>query len=199
VLSLALLSLLTAAPTDVAFSPPATKKGVTTRVLSFTDGKGAHRVTFAVLAPEQKPAGASQRLTVVHERQAKAGARWLKQWEAKDFVTDCEFDLTIALRGESVAVTDLDDDGEAEVSFLYVTGCQSDVSPLSQKLLLYEGASKYALRGTTEVTVGQDEKGVESRIGGEHQADPAFEKAPAAFLPFAKAQWEKFKRWKYGD
>ncbi len=44
-------------------------------------------------------------------------------------------------------VTDLDDDGTAEVSFAYATACRGDVSPATLKELVLEGDRKYIIRG----------------------------------------------------
>lgn len=106
-------------------------------------------------------------------------------WRAKDFVEKCEFDLTLEVIEGSIRLTDLDDDGEPEISFLYKLACRSDVSPLTAKFLMYEGTTKYALRGETKERVGENEY-----AGGDFKADPAFDQAPRQFVEFAQAQWK---------
>ena len=106
-------------------------------------------------------------------------------FRARDFVERCEFDLTLEVIEGSIRLTDLDDDGEPEVSFVYRSACRSDVSPLTAKLLLYEGSTKYALRGTTRERVGETEY-----EGGAYTVDPSFEQGPGPFIEFAKAQWK---------
>lgn len=81
------------------------------------------------------------------------------------------------------AVTDLDGDGIAEVTFAYQVSCRSDVSPATYKLLVLEGGTKYILRGETTIDPGD---GV---IGGTFTADPVEAKWPAAFLAHAKKTW----------
>ena len=158
-------------------------KGVDSRELRFTDKAGEHVVRFG-LSAERKVKGPddsifrSRELLVIHTVGKK------EAWRAKDFVEKCEFDLTLDVVEGSIKVTDLDDDGEAEISFLYRLSCRSDVSPHTAKLLLYEGATKYALRGQSKERVGEKEF-----VGGDFTADPAFEQAPKPFLEFAKAQW----------
>jgi hypothetical protein len=158
--------------------------------LTFSDVKGAHTVYFTLAPVEQKPLAGeagftrSRTLTVTH---TLAGQQ---VWEAKDFVSGCRFDLTLSLLAASIEVTDLDQNGEGEVSFAYTRACHSDVSPLELKLLLYQGAKKYALRGTTRVKVGNDAKGHPSVLGGE--LTPDFIGAPHAFLEHAKARWALF-------
>jgi hypothetical protein len=120
-------------------------------------------------------------------------AAWRELWRTQDFVVDCEFDLTAALVPGAVAVTDLDADGTAETRFAYLLGCRSDVSPLDLKLLMHEGAAKYALRGSNRVQHGVDAQGRPEYAGGGFAADPAFAKAPAAFLDDAKATWARIR------
>ena len=184
----ALLLLLAAAPEAVAIS----KRAGGTVTATFRDVDGDHRVVFTEHPLVTKKALRSKRLTVVHEVR-KAG-RWNAVWDAKDFVNDCEFDVTVALNDKSIAITDVDGNGKAEVSFLYQLGCRSDASPMTLKLLMYEGKTKYALRGQTRTKVAEEDDGKAIEEGGSHQVDPAFEQAAPGFLGFAKAQWERFVR-----
>lgn len=149
----------------------------------FEDAAGEHRLTVVRTVKRR-----SATLQVTHEVKPPKGA-WTKVFQANDFVPACEFDLTLELVKDSLQLSDADGDGAVEVSFAYVLGCRSDVSPLSLKLLLYEGSTKYALRGTSRVLVGQDEQGKPQFEGGDHQADPAFKDA-APLLTFAQARWD---------
>lgn len=178
-----LLVLLAVAP-QTSVSEWRSSKGVASREARFTDKAGAHLVRFELSAEKQKKVGdeieRSRYLTVTHSIGKK------ELFRAKDFIERCEFDLTLEVIEGSIKVTDLDDDGEAEVSFVYRSACRSDVSPLTAKLLMYEGSTKYALRGTTRERVGETEY-----AGGEFTVDPAFEQAPRPFIDFAKAQWQR--------
>ncbi|MDP1823044.1 MAG: hypothetical protein Q8L48_07375 [Archangium sp.] len=173
-----LLVLLLGADPQSSVSTWASSKGVDSRELRFTDKSGDHVVRFTLTRPSAPP-GANAHLTVIHTVGKK------EVWRAKDFVEKCEFDLTLDVVEGSIRLTDLDADGEPEVSFLYRLSCRSDVSPLTAKLLLYEGATKYALRGETKERVGENEF-----AGGDFTVDPSFQQAPKAFLEFAKAQWK---------
>lgn len=154
--------------------------------LKFTDKAGVH-VVRSLLAPETTKTGKDDSiirgrvLNVTHTLADK------ELWKAKDFVENCEFDLTLEPLQASFKVTDLDGDGVPEISFIYKLGCRSDVSPLTAKFLMYEGTTKYALRGQTQERVGENEF-----AGGDFKADPSFKQAPTSFLDFAKAQWNAF-------
>lgn len=122
-----------------------------------------------------------------------------KLWQITDFVKECEVDLTLYYVANSLTITDLDKDGIAETAFLYRLACRGDVIPADQKLLLHEGATKYALRGTTRVLTGQDEAGKPTYYGGSYKVDAAFAQAPASFASYAKAQWARFRDEVFGE
>jgi len=89
----------------------------------------------------------------------------------------------------------LDGNGIAESTFLYKLGCRSDVSPNRLKLIMHEGKAKYALRGETMVPTTDPEK----KLGGQKAIDPAFRRAPKAFLDHALQQWNAFVEEKFGE
>ncbi|MBQ7586267.1 MAG: hypothetical protein IJU40_08485 [Desulfovibrionaceae bacterium] len=104
-----------------------------------------------------------------------------------DFVHECEVYATAEFAKGSPLVTDLDKNGISEVWIIYYVSCHGDVSPDVLKILMYEGQTKYALRGETFVHVdGMD-------YGGKYTADPAFKTAPKAFLKYADKLWQKYK------
>lgn len=105
--------------------------------------------------------------------------------EVRELANACMFDLTNEVRETSVGVTDLDADGVGELTFAYVTGCRSDVSPLTMKLVVLEGADKNILRGTTRLNPG------DGWVGGEFTAEFG-KRAPATFLEHATKMWTKF-------
>jgi hypothetical protein len=115
----------------------------------------------------------------------EAGGKVTRVWKLEDHERGCEFDLSAGFVPGSTVLTDLDADGEAEVTFQYTLQCTSDVSPSTRKLILREGKDKYAIRGTTRSPHY-------APYGGEREPDPAFEHAPAKFLMHATAQWEAF-------
>jgi hypothetical protein len=105
-------------------------------------------------------------------------------WKITDFKRDCPFDLYAGFLKEALFITDLDSDGIAESSFLYKLSCRSDVSPDRLKLIMHEGATKYAIRGTTRIEVQE--------VGGEMNIDPAFNQANPVFKKFAVEKWKKY-------
>lgn len=116
-------------------------------------------------------------------------------WKMQDYVQDCPVDvvcewvqLSTDLKTPAFTqLTDLDKDGEPEIWLMYRTACHGDVSPADQKLLMYEGRQKHALRGTVKLQVGTTLK-----MGGEHKADAAMQAAPAAIKARATQLWRQF-------
>jgi hypothetical protein len=108
-------------------------------------------------------------------------------WKINDFIKDCPVDITLNYIDKSISITDLDKNGIGESSFLYRMACKGDVSPDDMKLIMHEGETKFAIRGTMKLQIGN-----EKPIGGEMKVDASFDKAPNEFVNFAKEQWNKF-------
>jgi hypothetical protein len=144
----------------------------------------------------------------------KEGA-YTELWRLQDSVTDCPVDLILGPASNSTAVTDLDHNGQSETTVLYALGCRGDVSPDDLKLVMHEGAAKYALRGFTVVQfdsiparqrqpanpccLGQLSKAqlaklydgpTEGYMG--HYFGEADLKGKPEFLRFARHQWQQY-------
>jgi len=105
-------------------------------------------------------------------------------WKITDFERNCSFDLYAGFVKEALFITDLDSNGVAESLFLYKHSCLSDVSPAVLKLIVHEGVTKYAIRGTT--------KPAGDSGGGAMNIDPAFKQAKPALMNFAVEKWNKY-------
>lgn len=112
-----------------------------------------------------------------------------KVWEVKDFIRECPVDIRLDYIPRTLSITDLDENGIAEVAFMYVLSCKGDVSPDDVKLIMYEGKNKYAIRGTNIVSPPE----FRSEYEGQTEIDPSFNKAPKVFLDHAKKMWERFR------
>jgi hypothetical protein len=105
-------------------------------------------------------------------------------WKITDFERGCSFDLYAGFVKEALFITDLDSNGVAESLFLYKHSCRSDVSPAVLKLIMHEGVTKYAIRGTTKLP--------EDLGGGAMNIDPSFKQAKPVFRNFAVEKWNKY-------
>lgn len=121
----------------------------------------------------------------------KTDNHFRKMWRIYDFISDCPVDLGAEFIPNSFQVTDLDNDGIAEIWVVYKKVCHGDVSPWDLKIIMYEGKEKYAIRGQTKVFVGTNENGKNQYGGGEYTYDPSFANGPDVFLTFARKKWNK--------
>ncbi len=134
-------------------------------------------------------------------------------WKLTDYITECPFDVTLGFFAKSTRITDLDADSVAEVTLVYKMGCRSDVSPDYMKLIMREGAQKYALRGlmcdpgngpVSKPCVPADSLNLEKmppltdewailiRSFGRYESEKDFASAPHAFLPHARSLWLRY-------
>lgn len=107
-------------------------------------------------------------------------------WKVYDFIKDCSFDIEASFIKNSFQVTDLNEDGVAEIWIMYKTVCTSDVSPCDMKIIMYQGQQKFAMRGKNKVKISDKEF-----YAGEYKFDHAFADGPKEFLEFARKLWNK--------
>ncbi|WP_121807975.1 M949_RS01915 family surface polysaccharide biosynthesis protein [Mucilaginibacter kameinonensis] len=107
-------------------------------------------------------------------------------WQTNDFSSDCTLDVKADYASDGFAVTDVDNNGFAEVWLVYRTACRGDISPSVMKLIMHEGNKKYAMRGESKVKVSEKET-----IGGTYTFDAAFKTAPPTFRKYAADTWKK--------
>lgn len=168
--------------------------------MRFSDRLGVHHVvvTETEIVEKETEDGVETRSKWLYgyhftrqPEQSEDASSWKLLWRTQDFVRECELDLVLSYVPQSLAISDVDGDGIQESRFAYRLGCFGDLSPLTLKLLFHEGKQKLAVRGTTRVEVGLDEKGRSVRQGGERTFDPAFAKAPKGLKAFAEREWER--------
>lgn len=112
-------------------------------------------------------------------------------WKMYDFISDCPVDLEANFIKNTFQVTDLNKDGIGEVWIMYKTVCHGDMSPLTLKIIMYQGKQKFAMRGQSKILLEIDKKGVKHYDGGTYTMDRAFKEGPKEFLAFAKTMWQK--------
>jgi hypothetical protein len=116
--------------------------GSTVLEREFKDVTGKHRI---VLTREPMPRGARLYAYDFCENPRSPGAPC---WTIQDGIDDCEDDLAVEFVGEKLYVREAESKAAA-VAVLYRMRCSSDLGPYEMKLVGYEGATKFAVRGTT--------------------------------------------------
>jgi len=114
-----------------------------------------------------------------------SGGKWKLSWQMQDDTGECEEDVSGGYLPKTFAVTDLNNDGQAEVWLMYQLACRGGVDPSAMKVIMHQGNQKYAMRGETRIVMGGKEY-----AGGEYKFDEAFKKGPEAFRQQAKGLWK---------
>jgi len=175
------------APSAVPAALP--RSGRVVQALRYTDRTGTYTVLATQSGPAPDPAALAsdgQRADLYAYQYPARGPA--PTWQLHDFVADCPLDIAAEFRPQGLTVTDLDQDGAAEVWLVYRTTCRGDVSPSTQKIIMHEGAQKYAVRGTSRIAIGNGQ-----HDGGTYVLDAAWRAAPAAFRQHAAQLWQQHR------
>ncbi len=106
-----------------------------------------------------------------------------------DFIKDCPVDYSINFFKESFSISDLDNNGVKEITFVYEIVCQGGIGPTKMKLVMIEGRNKYIIRG-----LRLDVVSIKNNINPNYPnsiIDKTFNAAPKTFLEYAKEKWNK--------
>jgi hypothetical protein len=123
------------------------------------------------------------RLFADHWVQAASTAHFRPLWKMRDGVEGCQFDSDIRFLGLP-RISELNGNGVAESTLLYLLTCRSDVSGAPAKLIMHEGKTKYAIRGASAYPESADKQ-----VEGTMDIDPSFNKAPKTLRDFAIKTW----------
>jgi hypothetical protein len=162
--------------------------------VTYSDKDGEHLVitTESGTIPSKGPDSDNFRNEELHAYHYKKTAGELKlTWQTYDFIKDCDVDLAAHYLPNTFAITDLDNNGIAEVWLMYKTVCHGDVSPSDLQIIMHEGDKKYAVRGTTKVILpGEKETAQKETYGGKYTFDAVFKDGPKSFRDYASALWK---------
>lgn len=143
--------------------------------LTVQDKTGAH---ILVLSSARGPSRAQPspgrveridlRASYYRKASTNGAGSWTEEWTIKDGVDCPGLDVSAAFFAKQVTVTDLNNDGVAEVTVPYKMFCGGGVDSDTVKIILRQGAEKYALRGESLVRIPGQES-----FGGAYKADAA--------------------------
>jgi len=81
----------------------------------------------------------------------KNESTYKKTWKVYDYTKCYGVDWFTGFIPKATTITDLDNNGVSEISLPYVLICRGGMDPGIMKIIMYEGNSKYALRGSTMI------------------------------------------------
>lgn len=110
-------------------------------------------------------------------------------WKVYDYISDCPVDIEAKFIKDTFNITDLDENGIAEIWIMYTTVCHGDVSPANMKIIMYEVFTKHAMRGRNRITLGPNEDGSTFIEGGEYVFDDRFLNSRKEFQEYAINLW----------
>jgi hypothetical protein len=110
------------------------------------DANGEH-----LLVLSEKPTTAKNGRVEHYELAAnyydRSGSSWSPAWVIKDFVDCPGLDSAASFFADATSVSDLDNDGTAEVTVAYSMFCGGGIEPSTVKVILRQKDSKFAIRG----------------------------------------------------
>lgn len=157
-------------------------KGKPVQAIQFQDKTGTYLALITETGSQPKKGDDEFRQAHVYGYvfQLKEKETPLLLWQLHDLVTDCNLDMIASFVPGSFAVTDLDKNGQAEVWMTYRLACRGDVSPSELKIIMYEGKTKYAMRGIGRLKVGKI-----TQLDGGVITSNNFNKAPITLRQYA--------------
>lgn len=127
------------------------------------------------------------RATYYRKAGSNGAGPWTEEWTIKDGVDCPGLDASAAFFAKHVTVTDLNNDGVAEVIVPYKMFCGGGVDSDTVKIILRQGAEKYALRGESLVRIPGQEG-----FGGAYKTDAALSQPRnTAYQKHLLATWKQ--------
>jgi len=158
------------------------------KAVSFSDNNGKHLALITESGEQISKDESSFRGADIYAYQyTNVEGKWSMDWKVYDFIKDCELDLACNYIPDTFGVTDLDQDGEAEVWLMYELACTGDVSPSIMKVIMYENGIKHAVRGERRTLISENPK---EYYGGDYAFGSTFKDAPDTFRKYAVKLWK---------
>jgi len=106
------------------------------------------------------------------------------RWQLTEAVYDCAMIMDTDFYPEATQVTDLDNNGTAEIWLMYRKSCQWENDPADLLVVMHHGEQRHVMRGHTRI---KDVNGMFS--GGDYRFDAAFRKAAPSIRNHAVRLW----------
>ena len=142
--------------------------------VAFNDVKGGHLLLLTKLSSPSKNKPDPHRmerheLKAIHFKKTTKG--WLQEWAITDYVDCPGLDSEANFYLDQVSITDVNNDGHAEVSVPYNLFCGGGVDSKTIKIIMRTENKKFALRGKSKIVLPGQES-----FGGEMELDALLKK-----------------------
>ena len=184
---------LTLLPEPVATAAPLPGRDNVLRRVHFRDRHGEGLLVLERRDETREDADSGDVLDVavltaqLHARSDPRGA-WSKQWQRQIRQPCPGLDLEAGWFLEHVGVTDLDGDGQAEITLARHTFCGGGIDPHQLHNSLIDGGTRYGIEGETRVSLPG-----EAPFGGERHGSANLATAPAPFVQHLEALWSTLR------
>lgn len=111
---------------------------------------------------------------------------WLTVLAHTDSITNCPVDFFINYLEGSIEITDLDNNGQKEITFLYEKACRGGVEPADLQLIKIENKEIYTVKGKRILKIDND------KTEDKHVMSSNFLKAPKLFSDHAIKKWKEY-------
>lgn len=150
------------------------------------DALGEHVLLLTEQAATS-PNGRIEHIQLVATYYDQAVGNWSPGWTINDGVDCPGLDSAAAFFADATTITDLDKDGNAEVTVAYKTFCGGGIDSSTVKVILRQGKQKFAIRGESLVQF----KG-QLPFGGTSKPDKALlDKDKSVFKHHMERVWQQ--------
>ncbi|MBQ4822425.1 hypothetical protein [Aquimarina sp. MMG016] len=108
-----------------------------------------------------------------------------------DSITNCPVDFFIEYLDNSFELTDLDNNGIEEITFVYQKACRGGIEPADLRLIKIEGDDIYTIYGKRILAMDAKQHDFQKKRDN-YTVSKKFAKAPQVFLNHSKKKWEEF-------
>jgi hypothetical protein len=117
----------------------------------------------------------------------KTDNEWEEVWRVYDMEFECfHYPVAEFVKG-AFSITDLNNDGIAEIWMIYVKSCLGGVDPANMYLRMYNDENIFTMTGETKIIFTDGYS-----IGGEYEIENLSpHKTPPEFVEYAKELWKK--------
>ncbi|MEM9917228.1 MAG: hypothetical protein AAF990_03990 [Bacteroidota bacterium] len=172
-------------------------KGQLIKTIHWTDQNGQNTLILSQKEVSDQEEPSLRKAEIFAEQYVQKDDEIRLLWDIHDWVDQCDCDCDVHLVDSSLLVLDIDKDGIAESTFMYLLNDRCDASPVSTKLMMHSGAKKLVIRGLSQqylMPTADELEGTGIVVDKEmfKKIDPAFEKVDHRIGQFASRYWDQY-------